>query len=445
MLWSTFEVLINLCQAILMVFFLRNTIKVHEKYSWKDAALTTVIATFLTLHQLFDWHFSDSLVFLITTLYFILFTKGKWHQVLLWNLMLYSLMIAVVDTVIATFIGIFGTSWLTLVEENTTIRLVYVVSANVVLTCVLFLVTKVREPQTQLSSVSVAVLTMLNFVIAMLLEFQYSIREAVPIQNTTYMLVCFGLFLCSLLSIAIYHLMALSSEKEFEYKQQMQMLKVTDQYQSELQEIYRNLLSKQHDIKHIISALSQMNADDFEMSRGSMLQDFLKSVSVLSFATGRMALDALLTAEKLKMDKNEIAFEFRPQPTQDIPLSDAALCALIGNLLDNAIEAIERSNTVDTPKRIRLVFARAINMFMIRCINPADKNKIEVDGGYFKSSKHGAEHGQGIRSIQKIVEMAEGESTFLFQDGLFTVTICFYLRDGNNEGNKQKNSFMAQK
>lgn len=83
---------------------------------------------------------------------------------------------------------------------------------------------------------------------------------------------------------------------------------------------------------------------------------------------------------------------------------------MLGNLLDNAIEGVQR-----LPKgnwKISLRITRIHDMLCITCINDANKKSIRRSGNTYLSSKRQWKAGYGMESIRRTVEQASGIFTF---------------------------------
>lgn len=128
--------------------------------------------------------------------------------------------------------------------------------------------------------------------------------------------------------------------------------------------------------------------------------------------TGNLAIDAVLSAKRTHMCQLGIDFKFIAYPMMALPIDETDFCALLGNLLDNAIEATQRL-TQDTPRHILLKFAKTRDMLYITCMNNVNVNTIHMEGGKYLSSKRKHKPGYGLASIRRTVEQAGG--LFQFQ------------------------------
>ena len=106
------------------------------------------------------------------------------------------------------------------------------------------------------------------------------------------------------------------------------------------------------------------------------------------------------------------------QLTNSFPLSDYDLCSLIGNILDNAIEA---SKDADNPY-ISFSIKKEGNCCIIQC-NNTFLNPPKIINNRFQTTKHNKKtHGIGTQIIKSIAYNNNGTAVFNI-DTLFCVTV----------------------
>ena len=106
------------------------------------------------------------------------------------------------------------------------------------------------------------------------------------------------------------------------------------------------------------------------------------------------------------------------------------LYALFGNLLDNAIEAVQK---LKQPEKqiIGLKVTANGGTLVIHCENYYD-GQIEYEDGLPRTGKEDARwHGFGLRSIRFIAEKYGGNMTVLPKEGVFNVNIAIPLPEGS--------------
>lgn len=105
-----------------------------------------------------------------------------------------------------------------------------------------------------------------------------------------------------------------------------------------------------------------------------------------------------------------------------LPFKSADICVVLGNILDNAIEATKKNNV--SKKYINLYVRYETNVLIITCINPyAGRVKISQNGKILTSKDDYLYHGMGIESIYKIANKYHGSVIIDHSDAKFIIKI----------------------
>jgi sensor histidine kinase regulating citrate/malate metabolism len=106
---------------------------------------------------------------------------------------------------------------------------------------------------------------------------------------------------------------------------------------------------------------------------------------------------------------------------ENLNISEIDLCVIIGNLLDNAIEACEKVTDSDE-KFIRISIGIKSMQLYVYVSNTAPGGKLTKVNGRFTTRKSGY-HGFGLVRIDKMVEKYRGYVKRSSEDGAFTTEI----------------------
>lgn len=138
--------------------------------------------------------------------------------------------------------------------------------------------------------------------------------------------------------------------------------------------------------------------------------------------TGNDALDVILTEKSLYCVRHDIALTCMADGKQLSFMSEADLYSLFGNLLDNAIEAVEK---LDADRRaVGLTVKRGSEFVFVNVHNYYD-GALCFDGELPRSTKGGAYHGFGMKSVRFVAEKYGGELSINAKDGIFDLDIIF--------------------
>lgn len=167
-----------------------------------------------------------------------------------------------------------------------------------------------------------------------------------------------------------------------------------------------------------------------EMKKIDELQEYLKELSddldsVHEFVrTGNAAVDAVISS-KLDICKiKSISYETKLLLPANCWLTDIDLCTILGNLLDNAIEACEKFDNPED-RLIKVIICVLRGQFYISIVNSI-KEPPKKKGDVFVSTK-GENHGFGIRRIDRTVHKYGGFVNRSFKDDTFTTEIMIPL------------------
>ena len=148
-----------------------------------------------------------------------------------------------------------------------------------------------------------------------------------------------------------------------------------------------------------------------------------------------VAVDALLQYYANAAEESGIHICFQLLPPSSLPLTDIELCTMLGNLLENALDACRRMPPArkDSPYTIRL-FTRETGLLFFLCVENSYDGIIISDNGHFLSRKrNGKRSGIGISSIREIAERHGGSVTVYPMEHLFRVGITLPMKQPLNQ------------
>lgn len=131
--------------------------------------------------------------------------------------------------------------------------------------------------------------------------------------------------------------------------------------------------------------------------------------------TGNVSLDAILSAKTAQAKAADIAVTIKANVPDTLLLTDLELSIVVGNLLDNAIEAC---GSAGSGRFIRIFMGMKGRMLYFSMLNSAGEKK-RKSGSLFPSHKGGV-HGFGLRRAEAILEEHGGWCKYNSEDGAFT-------------------------
>ena len=106
------------------------------------------------------------------------------------------------------------------------------------------------------------------------------------------------------------------------------------------------------------------------------------------------------------------------------PIALSDMCVLLGNLLDNAIEAVQALEVGQ--RRIFIKIITVNQIFTMQISNLYEGRRRKTDGKYQTTKKKRTLHGIGLASVSQIVERCGGIMEIRDNDACFKITITFF-------------------
>lgn len=232
----------------------------------------------------------------------------------------------------------------------------------------------------------------------------------------------FDLFCCTLMLMILLDTFRLRKAE----REQLILLRLLRQEQNQ-HEISKDTMDvinrKCHDLRHQIAALRHMGDDEKEKS----ISELENAVMIYdSFPkSGNEDLDIILAEKSLLAEKHHISVRCIVDGGKLSFMKLEDLYSLMGNALDNAIEATGQE---DETKRIILLYAAAKgSLFSIHLENPCSRKPLFMDGLPVTNKPDTDYHGYGVRSMRYLCEKYGGALTTGWEDGIFSLDILFPL------------------
>lgn len=148
----------------------------------------------------------------------------------------------------------------------------------------------------------------------------------------------------------------------------------SEKHLNEVRSIHKEMRGYKHDFHHHLQALKgQLEAGEVDRALAyiEQLDNQLMNVDTL-LKTGNVSLDAILSAKIAQAKAENIAVTVKANVPDALTISDLELSIIIGNLLDNAIEACR---TVTGERFIRIFISMKGTMLYFSMLNAAGAKK----------------------------------------------------------------------
>lgn len=197
----------------------------------------------------------------------------------------------------------------------------------------------------------------------------------------------------------------------FKISEQQSLIQTQEIYLKSLEEIMETLRAQRHDfINHlevIHSLHSQKNYCEVEKYLNKLLGEISQVNSIVHI--DNPPLGALLNAKRLAAEGKGITMEIEVStPLRDLPMDTYVLVKILGNIIDNAIDALQDSKE----KLIEVEIEKYLNSYVITVLNTGPVITEENLAQIFKrgfTTKSNGHQGIGLTTSKEIVETYGGE------------------------------------
>ena len=199
----------------------------------------------------------------------------------------------------------------------------------------------------------------------------------------------------------------------------------------EIQNMYRQVRGWRHDYRNHINnmkiQLSQENYDGLSDYLNELADDLDTVDTVIK--TGNVMADAILNSKLNVAEKMNVQLNVKANVPEMLPMSDVELCSVLGNMLDNAVEAC---GTLPEEERfMRVYIGKLKGQLYLSVQNSA--GKVRKEKGSYLSTKEDASsstklHGYGLFRIDRVAKKYGGYVNRQNEEGIFATEIMIPLQ-----------------
>lgn len=201
---------------------------------------------------------------------------------------------------------------------------------------------------------------------------------------------------------------------------------LVNRHYDEVEIMYRKMRGWRHDYHNHIQVLkAHMSLEQYEQAEDylSLLEADLTTVDTV-LKTGNVMVDAILNSKLTLIGEKKIAVDATAIVPGDINISGVDLSVLIGNLLDNALEACMQMP--EEKDRFIRIYIDIIKKQLYISVTNSMYGKAKRKGSIFQSDKEG-NHGFGLVRIDSIVSKYQGYINRQTENGVFATEVMLPL------------------
>jgi len=210
-----------------------------------------------------------------------------------------------------------------------------------------------------------------------------------------------------------------SQEKEYYYTQCRLM-----------QESVENTKAIRHDMQLHLATARDFIANDMSGEAKSYLSGLIANIThnEIYSNTKNIAFDSIINYKLNNAMHENIRLDLRLLVPPKLSIDIADIVTIIGNLLDNALEAVSRVED----KAIKLDIEYSRDSLFIQIENTFDgvvrySEETDEDEKHILTRKGGCEHGYGLINIRKSIEKYNGHIDITHDERTFSVVILLYV------------------
>ncbi len=317
----------------------------------------------------------------------------------------FLLLLSIVDNIVVSTISYsLKMSSAEIYREMSPYRLIAIITSKSLLLLIIVALNKFFSPKRSLQRKYLLILFSVTTIM-----FGFTVTFTfIDIQNesiNTYTSILFFIIMLILLMVVFFGTFKLTEYYESQQKLKLIMLKnhMLEQSMSETEQTFTLWKKSMHDYKHnIASLMSLANNNDIEgIKQYLQSENELLKKKLFYYKTGNDTVDTILNIKQRIAEKSGITFVINAEIPEKCNISSADFASLLGNLLDNAIEA--SSNEYEPFVEVKIKPVKAF--LIISILNKCTSTDISLKTSKSESHLHGIE----LHSVKQTVKKYGGE------------------------------------
>ncbi|MCI8472280.1 MAG: GHKL domain-containing protein [Clostridiales bacterium] len=241
-------------------------------------------------------------------------------------------------------------------------------------------------------------------------------------ELTLQIMIIMGVLTVSVFTVFIFiHKLLEAQKREYEYEFIEEKIESDKKILEESNRVWENLNEVRHDLKNHLTIIKGKLHEGDLISCEKYIEGIYPQIDDIGrlVHTGNSVVDYLINSKFSQNSDIKVKISGNAEIIGSV--SDTDIVGLIGNILDNALEAVGKISD-DREKQIELYFLRKNNNRIVLCKNTVDRPVLE-NNTQLVTTKKGIGHGYGNRIIKSIAQKYGGFVEYSEQKGLFCVQV----------------------
>lgn len=420
------ELCFSLFDAVIFLYFVSrfNDASVSPRKNKLLIPALVVIFGFSIINDLLLSGFSvlGTVIFLVLYIAYAIGISNKKYVRAIVSACIFEIVFVLLSSVLYFAIGFFIKDTDQLLQGSSdVIRYVYIIMHKIALFVVLKFILMAFKSKSKMELKHGIIALIFSF--TTILGLGATMHMSFNVQKTQLqaMVIAIAFTLCNVILYLLIYQVQKHQQKEYELRLLNERVASTEARHKEITVIWEQARKLQHDMRLHLGIINEyLEKNEVERSK-EYINELLPKIQgqrAFTFAENPI-LEYLINSRLSPLTDTEIVISGSIGDLSDIRDSD--LLCLVGNILDNAVEAIRRIKR--GKKRIELLFLRQNSNRIIICKNTIEKSVLAENSELKTTKSPSSEHGYGTKIIAKIASDYGGMVDYFEEFNMFGVQV----------------------
>ena len=426
--WLAVEACTSLFEIILIITFLNGFLSVKEMSTGKKVAFFIGAYILLFTGSTFLFDIPNALIinfFSITLLLSFALFRGKLANHFFSSVLLVAIL-SVIELIAMCILVLSLNINAASIQSEPFLRFICVILKNILSFAIIKVICHFRQSSFRdVGRVHLAFLLVVPIICVIITLLILNLVLTFEVKNVLMVLAAvLGLMYVNVIVFAVFEGLMRQMDKEYKYKMIERQLELQLNHYHKLAENRAVLSETLHDFKNHLNCIYNLYKYNKTEDLGLYIENLINVTDMEKVIdTGNPVIDALLNDKYLISQKTGIEFKKELNLPSNLKISPTDICAILGNSLDNAIEACKRIKNGAIRREIALSMTYKDSYLVIVIANTIDQLPLK-EGKFFRSSKPSPElHGLGMHSIERTVKKYAGNMVVKCDQGFFKLEI----------------------
>lgn len=416
------EILVSLFDSVLRIYFITkfNKLTIRNNKFFLPAILLIFITTLIGDHISPGFNTVISILLLIITIAYAVLISQSHYVNAIFSACIWTILYILLSSLLHQLLSMTITDFANTLHGSTSIpRYILIILHKVFLLAIIKFILATTKSDRSIAlkngvlTLLVSLVTLLGMGTAMkVMVADSSSENPMLVITVTYVVINM------LMYFLIYQIQKLQKDK-YEVEFLNQKLSYEAKRYNDASIIWNEIRKAQHDFKQHLTILKcqieDNNIDKCKEYIEKLLPNIYSSSKLIK--SDNSIIDYMINSKLSPLKDTEVIISGAVSDISDI--TDTDLACLIGNILDNAVEAI---NNVDD-KKIELTFHNQNSNRLIICKNTISQSVLTNNKALRSTKNNTMQHGYGHLIIEKIVYKYKGLVDYFEEDNMFGIQV----------------------